>query len=67
MSEFESTEVMLGQFQARVLGSLMEKQMTTPDYYPLTLKALVAACNQKSSRNPVMNLSLQQEIGRAHV
>ncbi|ATX78903.1 hypothetical protein Ga0123461_0466 [Mariprofundus aestuarium] len=61
MSEFEeSTEAMLSQLQARVLGSLMEKQMTTPDYYPLTLNALVAACNQKSSRNPVMNLTPQQ-------
>jgi len=35
----------------------MEKQMTTPEYYPLTLNALVAACNQKSSREPVMNLA----------
>jgi len=51
---------MLSDSQARVLGSLMEKQMTTPDYYPLTLNALVAACNQKSSRNPVMNLTPQQ-------
>ena len=60
MSDHETEEAMLSQLQARVLGSLMEKQMTTPDYYPLTLKALVAACNQKSSRNPAMNLSLQQ-------
>ncbi|NWF35943.1 YceH family protein [Mariprofundus sp. KV] len=56
----EQEEAMLNALQARVLGSLMEKQMTTPDYYPLTLNALVAACNQKSSRNPVMNLSPQQ-------
>jgi len=48
---------MLSAHEARVLGCLMEKQMTTPDYYPLTLKALTAACNQKSSRVPVMNLS----------
>ncbi len=48
---------MLSAQEARVLGCLMEKQMTTPDYYPLTLKALTAACNQKSSRAPVMNLS----------
>lgn len=53
-------DAMLTDLQARVLGSLMEKQMTTPDYYPLTLNALVAACNQKSSRNPVMNLTPQQ-------
>lgn len=48
---------MLSPNEARVLGSLMEKQMTTPDYYPLTLNALTTACNQKSSRVPVMNLS----------
>ena len=40
----------------RVLGSLMEKEMTTPDAYPLSLNALVAACNQRSSREPVMEL-----------
>jgi len=40
----------------------MEKQMTTPDYYPLTLKALTAACNQKSSRTPVMTLTVS-EVG----
>ena len=39
--------------QARVLGSLIEKQMTTPDYYPMTVNALVAACNQKNNRDPV--------------
>ena len=39
--------------QARVLGSLVEKQMTTPDYYPMTVNALVAACNQKNNREPV--------------
>ena len=43
--------------EARVLGSLMEKAATTPDYYPLSLKAVVSACNQKSNRDPVMNLS----------
>ena len=45
--------------EIRVLGALMEKEQTTPDYYPLTLKALVSACNQKSNRAPVMNLSLR--------
>src|SRR5258708_1980315 len=40
----------------RVLGALIEKDMTTPEYYPLTLNALVNACNQKSSREPVMHL-----------
>lgn len=43
--------------EARILGSLIEKQATTPDVYPLTLNALVTACNQKSSRDPVMNLA----------
>jgi uncharacterized protein YceH (UPF0502 family) len=42
--------------EIRVLGALMEKQMTTPEYYPLTLSALMAACNQKSNRDPVMQL-----------
>ena len=41
----------------RVLGGLMEKEQTTPDYYPMTLNALVAACNQKTNRNPVMTLT----------
>jgi len=58
----EPVEGMLSAQQARVLGCLMEKQMTTPDYYPLTLKALMAACNQKSSRVPVMHLS-ESEVG----
>ncbi|QJD97372.1 DUF480 domain-containing protein [Mucilaginibacter robiniae] len=40
--------------EIRVLGSLMEKSRTTPDYYPMTLNALVAACNQKSARKPVV-------------
>lgn len=43
--------------EARILGSLVEKQLTTPEYYPLTLNSLVAACNQKSNRDPVMSLS----------
>ncbi|MFQ5344717.1 MAG: YceH family protein [Mariprofundus sp.] len=55
-------EDILSAHEARVLGCLMEKQMTTPDYYPLTLKALTASCNQKSSRVPVMNLS-ESEVG----
>jgi uncharacterized protein YceH (UPF0502 family) len=40
--------------EARVLGCLLEKEITTPDYYPLTLAALTAACNQKSNRSPVV-------------
>ena len=41
--------------EQRVLGALIEKSRTTPDYYPMTLNSLTAACNQKSSRNPVVN------------
>lgn len=46
----------INEIEARVLGSLVEKQLTTPEYYPLTLNSLVAACNQKSNRDPVMSL-----------
>src|SRR5246127_4084589 len=46
----------LNEVEARVLGALLEKEITTPDYYPLSLNALVYACNQKSNRDPVMNL-----------
>ena len=45
----------LTETEVRVLGSLVEKQLTTPEYYPLTLNALVAACNQKSNRDPVVS------------
>ena len=48
--------VLINDTEARVLGSLVEKQLTTPEYYPLTLNALTAACNQKSNREPVMSL-----------
>ena len=47
---------LLDPVEARILACLMEKQRTTPDAYPLTLNALVQACNQKTSRNPVMRL-----------
>ncbi len=43
----------LNEIEARVLGSLVEKQVTTPEYYPLTLNALMLACNQKNNRNPI--------------
>ncbi|MBK9164504.1 MAG: DUF480 domain-containing protein [Acidobacteria bacterium] len=43
--------------EARVLGSLVEKQLTTPEYYPLTLNSMASACNQKSNRDPVLALS----------
>ncbi len=48
--------VVLTALEARVLGALVEKEITTPDYYPLSLNALVNACNQRSNREPVMNL-----------
>lgn len=46
----------LTETEIRVVGSLVEKQLTTPEYYPLTLNALTASCNQKSNRDPVMSL-----------
>ena len=48
---------MLTPAEARVLGALVEKEVTTPEYYPLSLNALVNACNQRSNREPVMQLS----------
>ena len=48
--------MILTEFETRVLGSLIEKDITTPDYYPLSLNALVNACNQKNNRDPVMTL-----------
>ena len=47
----------LTEIETRVLGSLIEKDITTPDYYPLSLNALVNACNQKNNRDPVMTLN----------
>jgi uncharacterized protein YceH (UPF0502 family) len=48
--------VVLSEVDARVLGALLEKEITTPEYYPLSLNALVNACNQKSNRDPLMHL-----------
>jgi uncharacterized protein len=48
--------LLLNEIEVRVLGALIEKDITTPDYYPLSLNALVNACNQKNNRDPVMNL-----------
>ena len=65
MSEHETASA--GRFNSieiRVLGSLIEKQATNPETYPLTLNAVVLACNQKTSREPVMNLSPGQ-VGQA--
>lgn len=53
----EKSSAMLTDIEARILGSLMEKQLTTPDAYPLTLNSLVIACNQKTSREPQTNFS----------
>src|SRR5882724_11492133 len=48
--------VELSPLEARIIGCLIEKQITTPDQYPLSLNSLVSACNQKSNRDPVMDL-----------
>jgi uncharacterized protein YceH (UPF0502 family) len=50
-------DIRLSETETRVLGALIEKDITTPDYYPLSLNALVNACNQKNNREPVMNLT----------
>jgi uncharacterized protein len=65
-------KIVLTPIEARVIGSLIEKQITTPDQYPLSLNALVNACNQKSNRDPVLELeerAVQQtldDLGRKH-
>lgn len=56
----------LTEIEVRVLGSLIEKDIATPDYYPLSLNALVNACNQKNNRDPIMSLdedSVRQALG----
>ena len=55
--EMEIMNLELSPEEARIIGCLMEKSVTTPDQYPLTVNALTNACNQKSSRDPVMNLN----------
>jgi uncharacterized protein YceH (UPF0502 family) len=57
-------ETILNEIECRVLGSLVEKELATPEYYPLTLNSLTTACNQKSNRNPVMKLE-ESEVVRA--
>src|SRR5262245_6944956 len=57
-------DAILNEVEIRVLGCLIEKQITLPDYYPLSLNALVNACNQKSSRNPVVSYD-EQTVMRA--
>ena len=54
--------IQLSDVETRVLGSLMEKEATTPEQYPLTLNALTAACNQKTSRDPVMNVDPEKVL-----
>ena len=54
------TTTILTDIETRVLGSLIEKQVTTPEYYPLTLNALTLACNQKNNRHPVTSYSENQ-------
>jgi uncharacterized protein len=57
-------ETILNEIECRVLGSLVEKELATPEYYPLTLKSLTMACNQKSNRHPMMKLE-ESEVVRA--
>ena len=56
-------DIVLDDAEVRILGCLIEKEMTTPEYYPLSLNALTNACNQKSNRNPVVSFD---ETGVAH-
>ncbi|PMY32520.1 DUF480 domain-containing protein [Pseudomonas sp. GW456-L14] len=62
--ETSSEQLQLNSTELRILGSLIEKQATSPETYPLTLNALVIACNQKTSREPVMNLT-QGQVGQS--
>ncbi|MGF6154063.1 uncharacterized protein YceH (UPF0502 family) [Pseudomonas fluorescens] len=62
--ETSTDALQLSSTELRILGSLIEKQATSPETYPLTLNALVIACNQKTSREPVMNLS-QGQVGQS--
>ncbi len=57
-------DYILNEIEVRVLGSLIEKELTTPEYYPLSLNALTNACNQKSNRDPVMALA-EEDVVRA--
>ncbi|MDD2924898.1 YceH family protein, partial [Rhodoferax sp.] len=61
-ADTSSAPLTLTPIEARVLGTLMEKARTVPDSYPLSLNALTLGCNQKSSRDPVMNLSEAEVI-----
>lgn len=52
-------DILLNEMEARIMGCLIEKQLATPDYYPLSLNALSNACNQKSNRDPVVSYTEQ--------
>ena len=56
-------DILLDETEVRVLGSLMEKELATPEYYPLSLNGLMGACNQKTSRLPVMSLDEGEVAG----
>ena len=56
----------LSQEEGRVIGSLVEKQLTTPQQYPLTSNALLLACNQSSNRDPVVEFDEQVHAGELH-
>lgn len=57
-------DIILNDYELRVLGCLIEKELTTPEYYPLSLNSLTNACNQKSNRDPVLNLA-EEDVVRA--
>lgn len=58
----DDSPAFLNAVEARILGAMMEKELTTPENYPLTLNSLTLACNQKTSRDPQMELT-QGEVG----
>ncbi|MDR2849830.1 MAG: YceH family protein [Verrucomicrobiota bacterium] len=58
-TDTEQAPLQLTPLEARIIGALIEKEITTPEYYPLTLNALAAACSQKNNRSPVMDLDGQ--------
>ena len=64
---WQPIDMTLDAVQIRVLGALIEKEIATPEGYPLSLNALVNACNQRSSRDPVMELSEEEVRQALHV
>ncbi len=64
LDSVQADPIVLTPAQARVLGALVEKEVTTPEYYPLSLNALINACNQRSNREPVMALD-EEEVCQA--